>query len=123
MKNIKFRCRDIERKQFLHNSHAIRFDWQLIYLWDISREFEDYENTNEWHIIMQFTGRLDRKWTPIYEWDIVSIEFLDELWVVEFYDSMWRFVIIRDCWTFQDLQNVIEIKWNIYESPELFKTP
>ena len=85
-------------------------------------DFLDMEKyCDEQIVIMQYTWLKTRIWEPkeIYEWDIVIANAIDEKCVVQYSEDMARFILIREWWTFRDIQNTKSVLWNIYENPEL----
>ena len=102
----------------------------------------DFDNINGSKNIMEYTGMKDRKWNPIFEWDICKILFswwsgksendtktLEEyLWdkaetfVIQF-DTNWFYASRKIWWWSECMEHwrhwFIEVIWNIYENPEL----
>lgn len=78
--------------------------------------------TSEWparwvHIKRsQFTGRLDKDWEEVYEWDL--IQTIDSVFEVKYDEEKTAFILVNDKGT-SYLSNFEEIQviGNIYENP------
>lgn len=80
MRPIKFRAWDIKNKCFVGKNWHLNFsDGNIVF--DDNSQYRIKDNFE----IMQYTGLLDRKGTPIYEGDIVNILGCGKSFV--FYDS------------------------------------
>jgi len=109
-REIKFRAWSIKRKQWIHNLHAIRFDGKLIWLGDVSREYEDnIENC----IIQQYTGLHDKNGKEAYHKDKVSALGYDN-WIIEWFDNGWK-LKQEDIENYKDIPNDFIIIGNIFE--------
>ncbi len=110
----------------MHEWHAVRFDGEVIWLGDVSKEWED---DVEDCILMQSTGLIDKSGKEIYRGDIVKGFFED------------RIIIDKVMWwnkgagwyvghntnetinlTALTALNNIEVIGNIYETPELLRS-
>lgn len=86
--------------------------------------------------VMQYTGLKDKDWKEIYEWDIIYCPVNKALAVVKYNEKMAQYRFYFFSWNRTDLTDrfnyhwtelfswfngwsSIEIKWNIYQNPEL----
>jgi uncharacterized phage protein (TIGR01671 family) len=85
---------------------------------------EWYKNTQRYEL-MQFTGLYDVNGKEIYEGDIVKVkEFNDEIMLVYFEDGYFGFgnyEVRYGRYSFDPINNLIEVVGNIFENPELLK--
>ena len=130
-REIKFRAWSIKRKKWMHEWHAVRFDGEVIWLGDVSKEWED---DVEYCILMQYTGLKDKNGKEIYEGDIVKGFFEDRIiidkviwwnkgagWYVGHNTKGHNTNKTTNLTALTALNN-IEVIGNIYETPELLRS-
>ena len=118
-REIKFRAWDKDRKEM------------ITYISSISPIVHNILHINLPYIIMQYTWLKDKNWVEIYEGDIVYDKMNNKFAEVKM-NSFWRWSLYWInwermneyqgeyffSWIYPDNHN-LEIKWNIYENPNL----
>ena len=129
MRYIKFRCWDKEDKK-IKKVFALDFaEWWVAtdyYYGDKFKGFPSGERNSfhneetDRHILMQFTGLLDKNGKEIYEGDVVLID--DEYFAVSYSEEECAFVVVSDSLNNnlgEYYSREIEVMSNIYENPEM----
>lgn len=115
MREIKFRAWD-------------RDNAQLIYDWQIYPMFNDNGFVNDLYKVMQYTWLKDRNWKEIYEGDLIweiPNDFADPTLYEVVYHAEWFYPRNTFTWGIvinRRLSKMLidnEVKWNIYENPEI----
>lgn len=113
-REIKFRIRDKKDMLFFDDLREM--------------DFSDYCDFNKLMDrilpLMQYTWLKDKHWKEIYEGDILyRLHFGEYVWIwnVEYTDRLWRYRVHINNTIYFDVSNETdrEIKWNIYENPDL----
>lgn len=126
MREIKFRCWDIDERKFVVN------ETDRLGCGDTKKcmsERVDFENNSveinadERYIFSEYTGLEDKNGKEIYEGDIFHIGSKKILYVVEWIDCGLKGSQIKNkSWIGLDYwKDDIEVIGNIYENPELLK--
>lgn len=131
MREIKFRCWDVENKEMLdvqELDYADSYDGNPMIR---TTMYSDYFDTEEM-ILMQYTGLKDKNGKEIYEGDIVSKEVFDDTKPNYINKSYAKVVYIEELagfylvnksnkilWEVADDKYNIEVVSTIYDNPEL----
>jgi len=131
-------------RELLFRAH-ITDTWELIYSRTVQDKYKFTMYFAEWLVIekpsthprgweyvdatmQQFTGLYDKNDKPIYEWDIVQIQFGNLDQIVDEYAKIWSLIISMSLWDdymykfANTSKKYLEIIWNIYQNPELLNT-
>lgn len=122
MKNsdIKFRAY-IKELWVTREVKSINFSGKTVICWNEygSNSINSAELPAVYHfsevILMQYTGRTDRKGTELYVWDVYWMWFEYEDWTHKYWDR--NIVHAMDDY---DICDEFEIIWNVNDNPELF---
>ena len=126
MREIKFRAWSIEGRQFLHNISMLcdGSGWLSGFVWINGDEIHcDLKHPDD-AVIMQYTGLKDKYENPIYEGDIVKIDYIDGGFVGEVcwckLDGAWL-VSVENYMLGTIKEAYREVIGNLHENPELLE--